>query len=245
MAVQLSKPVYAEVLQGRFRERIDDLIRFKYGNPPALAQVAHATGSNPYYVVSANEMFRAADLPLRTIGFEDALILKELEKQGKGLGLTGNYVDISGVLRREKGFNEAQARKLLEQYQGKLPVTIDLTEFDLEEDSSSEGGLVLRLRENARILQGDKGETKGTGAFEGLYLHGRGLYFYSSQGVLQESNSLGRVVLVSGEATQNFDKYTPELKKALRYVTEERTGIAQQELTRIGRFQRIFQELIK
>ena len=91
---------------------------------------------------------------------------------------------------------------------------------------------------------GDKGEYKGNQAFSGLDLDVV-LGFNSDWGVLRSSSSGGRVVLVSGEATKNFDNYLPELKKAMLYLTEEIKQKAQEELENITRFERSFCESLK
>jgi hypothetical protein len=186
-------------------------------------------GSNPFYVVAVNEVIRPqglrtatqADLEsvLKTNAFglrgfyeDSALVLRTEE--------TPNEYLAKNLMEQVKAIYPEM----------KMPVMIPLYSLELTEDSSSEHGVSFKLREGAEVnhapilnknggnfLDEDiyantglpsklssKGNrtlyTRSSGVSR-LYLSG-GLYLDSYVEFLAYSDGDGRVVLISGEATQ-------------------------------------------
>lgn len=203
----------ADILGGSFGESVNKEVQRKYGVFPVINKVKYnpkekqVEGSTPFYIVAVNEVIRPERL--RTITLDDAKLIRRYNL----LDLRGKYEDIAGVARNLKGSNEYIARKILEQGEQKLPITINLCDFDLVKDNKSEDGLILRLREDARIIQGDAAEYKGSGAFSRLCL-GRDLDLGSDYDGLAYSDDGGRVVVVkSGEAALQkiLEAYTNQI----------------------------------
>jgi len=193
---------HVTILGDKFGESIDLIIRSKYGKYQTIKNINGydpqeqvVKGSNHPYVIAVNEIIRP--LGLWTLTENEARILQKAERENPRLGLRGKYVDIAKVLRNKNSY-----------YNKNLPVTINLKDFGLQEKDNK---LETYLRENSEIIQGDNADYKGTLDVQGVCLGGN-RYLYSDRNDSDFSSSLGRVVIVSGEATQNFNDYLPQLK---------------------------------
>ena len=195
--------IEADILKGSFGKAVNKEVQKEYGNYKVINKVGYnpktrqVEGSTPFYVTAVNQVIMPEGL--RTSTVDDIKLIR----QTKLLDLKGCYEDIACVIRGLEGNNEYFAKKLMEGKQ-KFPVTINLSDLKLIKDDQSGYGLAFKLKDTAKIMQRDLAEYKGTSALSRLYL-GRNLDLGSYDCNLGNSNSGGRVVIVSGEATKNLD----------------------------------------
>ena len=77
--------------------------------------------------------------------------------------------------------------------------TAKFHDLELDKDNNSEYGLVFKLRENANIMQGDLAKYTGSSSLSRLIV-GETLELNSISDSLGLSYSVGRIIIVSGEA---------------------------------------------
>ena len=186
--------IEADILKGPFGKAVNKEVQKEYGNYKVINKVGYnpktnqVEGSNPFYVTAVNQVIMPEGL--RTSTVDDIKLIR----QTKLLDLKGCYEDIACVIRGLEGNNEYFAKKLMEGKQ-KFPVTINLSDLKLIKDDQSGYGLAFKLKDTAKIMQGDLAEYKGVSALSRLCL-GRILDLNSYDDDLGDSFSDGRVVTV-------------------------------------------------
>jgi hypothetical protein len=217
-----------------FLEEYNSKVKIDYGNHSNLKVLTYdngiVVGSNSFAVVLANQILNQEGLRTATqADLERILKTKALQLRGtyedSGLVLRsedGANKYIAGNLAKQL---RARDKKV------KFPVLVNLTDLELVQDKDSDYGLAFKLIEGAKpiyapilnkpgnfnsedidektglpkqISKGDRTLYTRSNGLSRLYL-GRYLYLSSNNDYLADSNSVGRVVVVSGKATvQNF-----------------------------------------
>ena len=186
-------------------------------------------GSNPFYVIAVNQVLRENNLKIRTATQADLeKISKSEEMQLKGF-YEDTALVLRNKEEPNKYLAQNLIKQIKNRKENiRFPVMIPLNTLELKEDSNSEYGLSFKLRDDSEIIYSpilnkpagnfsSKDINKRTGlpkelgtgnrtlytresGFSRLFL-GRGLDLCAYWGSLAVSNSNGRVVVVSGEAT--------------------------------------------
>ncbi|MBS3155115.1 hypothetical protein J4404_01310 [Candidatus Woesearchaeota archaeon] len=186
--------IEADILKGPFGKAVNKEVQKEYGNYKVINKVGYnpktnqVEGSNPFYVTAVNQVIMPEGL--RTSTVDDIKLIRQLNL----LDLKGCYEDIGFIIRGLEGDNKYFAKKLMEGKQ-KFPVTVNLSDLELIKDDQSEYGLAFKLKDTAKIMQGDLAEYKGVSALSRLCL-GRILDLNSYDDDLGDSFSDGRVVTV-------------------------------------------------
>ena len=212
-------------LEDKLAQDIHNYIQSTYPNLPNLENINPGEGSNPFYVITVNDYFRSNKSPTRTAS---PLDLEQALKSG--IELKRHYEDSALTLRNTKNPNKYLAKDLAGQLKAtNYPLMIPLKGLTLIKDSKSPHNYSFKLTDETEIIYSDKlkrgnnikkfNETdehglpifdyQGTRTFytrdSGLsrVCLGGDLGLDSNVGNVADSNSGGRVVLVSGEAA-NF-----------------------------------------
>jgi len=237
-------------LEGNFGEAVNEEVQGKYEGFDAISRVG-TKGSNPFYCVAVNEVFRDQGLDLRTATQAD------LEKvlRTEALPLGGIYVDSGLALRNKGNHNEYFAKELMSQLrernQDEMPVMIPLYGLELEKDGDSVYGLSFKLRDDAEIIHapilnsgggnyssedvdkdiglprqlngGDRRLWTGNSdsGLYGVYLNRNG-GLYSNVDGLAFSDDFGRVVVLDGKDTAQ-KKFDEEMKTNYQVAHGQRT----------------------
>jgi len=224
----------ANYLAEDFGKEVNQEVQSKYKDFSAINKIGYSgnfvKGSNPFYVVAVNEVIRpeglstATPADLERILKTKALDLKRFYEDSALVLRSDNEPNqylARKLIKELKSINP----------KAKLPVMIHLNQLDLVKDQDSQHGLAFKLREDTEIIYApilnketgnfsseDIDEKTGLpkklgGGNRTLYTMKNGLArlcldrdlgLYSRDVGLAYSYGLGRVVVVSGEATKNF-----------------------------------------
>jgi len=147
----------ADFLREKFGRVIDEQVRKKYKDLPAVTQPKYnkttklIEGSSILYTIAVNEQIRP--LSLRTATPKD---LANILNSNVDLELKGQYVDSAIVIRSKDNPNKEIAKYLAEQIKSiqklKYPSMISLPNLNLKKDKKVPQGVLLELIENPEII---------------------------------------------------------------------------------------------
>jgi hypothetical protein len=241
---------FGEEFAGEYAGRV----KKDYGNHSNLRVLKYeggvVTGSNPFAVVLANQILGQEGLrTANQADLEKALKVGALQLRGtyEDTGLVLRSEDGTNSYLAKDIAKQMRARG----QDVKFPVMFNLTDLEVAVDQDSNYGLAFRLREgatpiyapvlnqpgnfNSEDIDEQTGLPKQTGqGNRTLYTRNNGLSrlslyrvlnLYSNNDNLANSNSVGRVAVVSGKATaENFtDQIEAEYKTQLGQLEARRT----------------------
>jgi hypothetical protein len=231
----------ARILDDSALEKYIGYVKSKYNSEKARSTLLRfnssnneLTGSNPFMLVCLqNSGLLSVNSRIAT--------RQDLEKAihyNKGNPFSENYVDFGLALRTNKDThtsNDLLAKVLAEELKQrgiKLGKLIPISALNLKENSNSAYGLVFSLKEDVKELEdlnNFKWNYKRDNGIARAYFYGDG-YWISNVEKLADSNGNGRVVVISGEATQkNFidfvNRYYSNKQKEFNEKVESAKGI--------------------